>query len=131
LRSKSQVMPILPSNNRKIEERLNEHTSAIVLNANSANNNSNSNMNNNHNNVTIWREELNAKNNVQQQIRKQVNIPLFLIFLSVIWFIDFLLLKRPNYHKRSKTQRRTFLNGKKIYLSKKNSRKTFWTLNKT
>jgi hypothetical protein len=84
LRSKSQVMPILPSNNRKIEERLNEHTSAIVLNANSANNNSNSNMNNNHNNVTIWREELNAKNNVQQQIRKQVNIPLFLIFLSVI-----------------------------------------------
>jgi hypothetical protein len=75
LRSKSQLMPILPiNNNRKTEERLNEHMNAIVLNPSSANNNSNV---NNNQNVTIWREELNAKNNVQQQIRKQVIVGLF------------------------------------------------------
>jgi hypothetical protein len=38
---------------------------------------------NNHptHNVTIWREELNAKNNVQEQIKKQVNFNHYLIIL--------------------------------------------------
>ena len=42
----------------------------FVLNDNLANPQLN---NHNYSNVTIWREELNAKNNVQQQIKKQVH----------------------------------------------------------
>jgi hypothetical protein len=68
--------------------------------------------------LTIWREELNAKNNVQEQIKKQVTAEFSLIRPSVTREGSFKIFSwttlRPNSLKSWKTPKRIYPNGKRI-----------------
>ena len=71
-------MPFLTLKNSSKNQFILLNNSHFVMNVgvgggDETNTNTNKISNQNYTNVTIWREELNAKNNVQQQIKKQVN----------------------------------------------------------
>lgn len=73
-KSKSPRPPHLDQQSNVVLKNTNKNNNQFLLNnshfvvSDAANNQHNQ----NYTNVTIWREELNAKNNVQQQIKKQV-----------------------------------------------------------
>jgi hypothetical protein len=71
LKSKSQV----PLNGSEVQYQDSDYNkNQFILNNCHFFMNEDSSDNHNYQNVTIWREELNAKNNVQQQIRKQTEL---------------------------------------------------------
>ena len=78
LRSKSQVISHGVDNFETNKTYENQHNHIILNNGHFIGDVHNP---HHYTSVTIWREELNAKNNVQEQIKKQVFIYFFVIFL--------------------------------------------------
>lgn len=93
-----------------VRNQSNIHVSLNNISQSGSNNISQSGSNKN---ITIWREELNAKNNPQQQIQKKVNPNDFYAFVGDMLFQSVVYLRRSS-HKRLKIPRSSFRSGKRI-----------------